>query len=154
MSDESVIAAPRSGVPLGVWPRVALIAVAAVGTGVVFRLWWILVVAVVLIGLVLWDLRRAGGRRDLRATADGLVGARGGEHRSVGWSHMEGVEFVRPRSPFARPVAHVEVSRDGDPFDTAFVTLVVFDKPDGDGIAERLQAACEQHAVPFHTTRM
>ncbi|MBO1754018.1 hypothetical protein [Allobranchiibius sp. CTAmp26] len=150
----SVIAAPRGGVPLGVWPRVALILVAAVGTGIVFRLWWILVVAAALIALVVWDLRRSGARRDLRATSEGLVGSHGGGSRTAAWSQMTGVEFVRPRSAFARPVAHVEVSRDGDPFDTGFVALVVFDKPDGDGIAERLRTVCEQHGVPFHTTKM
>ena len=152
--EETVVAAPRRGIPLGVWPRVALVLVGAVGTGVVFRQWWILPVAAVLIWLVVWDLRRSGGRRDLRATSEGLVGMRGGRTRSVDWSQMEGVEFVRPRSAFARPVAHVEVSRHDDPYDTAFTTLVVFDKPDGDGIAERLQAACEEHGVWFQTTRV
>ncbi|NYJ76154.1 hypothetical protein [Allobranchiibius huperziae] len=151
-SGVSVIAAPRGGVPLGVWPRVAIILVGAIGTGIVFRLWWILPVAAALIVLVVWDLRRSGGRRDLRATSDGLVGMHRGKSHSVAWSQMAGVEFVRPRSAFSRPVAHVEVSRHDDPYDTAFVALVIFDKPDGDGIAERLRTVSEEHGVPFQAT--
>lgn len=151
MSEGTVIAAPRAAIPVGAWLRVGVILVAAAAGVAATRLWWILIVAAVLAGVVVWDLRRSGGRRDLRATSDGLVGIHRGKARSVPWSQMEGVELVRPRSAFARPVAHVEVVRRDDSYDTAFVTLVVFSKADADEIGARLQAVCDQHGVLFQT---
>lgn len=151
MSDDVVIAEPRAGVPIGAWPRVGVLLVAAAAGVAVTQLWWILLAAALVAGLVVWDLRRSGGSRDLRATADALVGVHRGRTRSVPWSQMTGVEFVRPRSALARPIAHVEVGRHEDPFDTAFVALVLFDKADAVQIGERLSTACEQHDVPFVT---
>lgn len=149
MTGDSVIAEPRTGVPIGAWLRVSVLIVAGAAGVAVTKLWWVLIVAGLLAALVVWDLRRSGGRRNLHATADGLVGAHRGKTREVPWSQMVGVEYVRPRSAFARPVAHVEVGQHDDPYDTAFVALVIFDKTDAEQIGERLKAVCEQHDVPF-----
>lgn len=151
VNNETVIAEPRSGVPIGAWPRVGVLIVAAAAGAAVTKLWWILILAVVLGALVVWDLHRSGGRRDLRATADGLVGVHRGKPADVPWSQMEGVEFVRPRSAFSRPMAHVEVARQDDPYDTAFVALVIFNKADAEQIGDRLKAVCEQHGIPFQS---
>lgn len=150
-SGQIVVAASRVGVPIGAWPRVGVLVVTGAAGVAVTRLWWVLILAVLLAALVVWDLRRSGGRRDLRATEDGLIGMHRGHQKQVPWSQMVGVEFVRPRSAFARPVAHVEVGRHDDPYDTAFVALVLYDKADAQQIGERLKAACEQHAVPFQS---
>ncbi len=151
MSGDVVVAEPRAGVPIGAWPRVGVLILAAAAGVAVTQQWWILIAALLLAGLVVWDLRRSGGRRNLRATADGLVGIHRGKFCSVPWSEMTGVEFVRPRSSLARPIAHVEVGRHEDPYDTAFVALVLFDKADAEQIGDRLRAACAQHDVPFLT---
>lgn len=148
-TDGTAVAEPRSGVPVGAWPRIGVLVVAAAGGVAVTKLWWILIIAVVLAVVVVGDLLRSGGRRNLRATDDGLVGIHRGKSRQVAWSTMAGVEFLRPRSAFARPVAHVEVERHDDPFDTAFVSLVIYNAADAEQIGERLKAACEQHDVPF-----
>lgn len=151
MTDDTVIAEARSGVPLGAWPRVGVLVVAAAGGVAVTKLWWILIAAAVLAVIVVWDLRRSGGRRNLHATNDGLVGVHRGKTRQESWSHMVGVEFVRPRSAFARPIAHVEVGRHDDPYDTAFISLVIYNTADAEQIGDRLRAACEKHDVPFQT---
>lgn len=148
-TDGTAVAEPRSGVPVGAWPRVGVLVVAAAGGVAVTKLWWILIVAVVLAVVVVGDLLRSGGRRNLRATDEGLVGVHRGRPQQVAWSTMAGVEFLRPRSVFARPVAHVEVERHDDPYDTAFVTLVIYNGADAEQIGERLKTACERHEVPF-----
>lgn len=149
MTESIVIAEPRSGIPVGAWPRAVVLLVASAAAVAITGLWWILLAAVLFAGLVVWDLRRSGGRRDLRANADGLVGTHRGQSRTIAWSAMTGVEFVRPRSSLARPIAHIEVGRHDDPFDTAFVALVLFDKADAQQVGDRLSAACAQHNVPF-----
>lgn len=149
MTEDVVIAGPRTGIPVGAWPRVGVLLIASAAGVAVTQLWWILIASALLAAFVVWDLRRSGERRDLRATADGLVGAHRGKTRTVLWAEMTEVEFVRPRSSLARPIAHVEVGRREDPYDTAFVALVLFGRADAEQVGDRLSAVCAQHDVPF-----
>ncbi len=152
MSEPGTIAEGRGGVPLGAWPRVVALAVGTVVAAAVTQLWWLLPVGLLLAGMLVAGLVREGRRRSLSADAVGLRGYRRGVERTVAWSDVAAVELVRPRTSYARPVAHVEVTRKDDPFDTEFVPVVVFDRSDLSRITKRLEQACEQRGVEFRTT--